>query len=520
MSGGDPGRLAALLHVCRSAVDEIVVALDDRVDADRAAAAIEVADRVILVPYAPPAERTLPWLYSQCTGDWILKLDDDEVPSAALLGSLRDAADPAVTHVWFPRRWLFGDVGTYLDAAPWVPDFQLRLSANDSRLVRFPGVQHVPIDVVGPARYVDAPIYHLDLLRPRSEREQKVRAYERERPGLRVGGRAFNHALYLPELTDAPLAEVPAEDRALVDAVVGAAPSPRAGAPQNLPHATREEIDALWPRQALDHTAELTLRRAPERVETGESILVELELANRGRSAIVPRVVQIGSRWHGAAPDVWTPLPAAVQPGDAALLVTSLVAPSEPGRHTVELDLVQDGVQWFGVPVHVTVEVLRRRRVGIVVRRTTHAGGVPIAEQIVSTNPALEPVLIGGADGGGYATVASPGARVTAGLEPGRRKLRSFAVAARRLRAIRKDTAVLQVDALVFTGLDATTLLERWEDLAAARAAAARGAPILLPPLPPGRGVLDRLLLRRLARTHGVEVGDADALPGFLARLQ
>ena len=134
MSGGDPARLAALLALCRDAVDEIVVALDARVDPASAAAAAGLADRVVRVPYAPPPERTLPWLYAQCRGDWILKLDDDEVPGRAFLDGLRDAADEAVTAVWFPRRWLFGGAGTYLDAPPWVPDFQLRLPVSDGRL--------------------------------------------------------------------------------------------------------------------------------------------------------------------------------------------------------------------------------------------------------------------------------------------------------------------------------------------------------------------------------------------------
>ena len=56
MSGGDPRRLAALLRLCRPVVDEIVVALDDRVDPTRAAAAIDLADVVVRVPYAPPPE--------------------------------------------------------------------------------------------------------------------------------------------------------------------------------------------------------------------------------------------------------------------------------------------------------------------------------------------------------------------------------------------------------------------------------------------------------------------------------
>jgi len=501
-------------------VDEIVVALDDRVELQRAAAAIELADRVARVPYASPPERMLPWLYAQCSGDWIFKLDDDEAPSAVLLEGLRAAADPSVTQVWFPRRWLFGDTGTYLDARPWVPDYQLRLSVNDGRLVRFPGVLHVPLEVDGPAAYVDLPIYHLDLLRPRAERESKVVEYERLHPGMRIGGLALNAAFYLPELSDPPLAQTPAEDRALVEAVVrGAATAPAPAQPPELQHATRAEIDELWPLHELDYAAELTVRTAPGRLASGERAQIEVALANRGSTVFAPPAVQIGSRWDRGAAGVWTALPAAVGPGERALMVAAVVAPVEPGVHSVELDLVHGGVRWFGTPVEVTVEVMPRRRVGILVREASRAHASALAREVVCTVPALEPVLVGAADGGGYATTAGPEARMTAGLAPGRRRLRSFALCARRVRALRREPGVLPVDALVLVALDATTLLERWTDLAAARLAADRGAPILLPEPPVARGLLDRLLLRLLLRTRGVRVGDPGDLADFLEQV-
>lgn len=515
MSGGDPGRLVALLRVCRTHVDEIVVALDDRVDPERAAAAIALADRVVRVPYAPPPERMLPWLYAQCSGDWILKLDDDEVPSAALLDCLPAMADPAVTHLWFPRRWLFGDAGTYLDAFPWVPDFQLRLSVNDSRLVRFPGVLHVPIEVAGPARYADVPIYHLDLLRPHAERESKVGEYERERPGLRVGGLAFNHAIYLPELSDPLLAEVPAEDRAVIDSVLELSAEPAGPAP-DLPRATREEIDALWPRRRLDDDAHLSVRTAPARLEAGERAQVELLLHNRGVAPLASEAVQIGSRWAGA-PGLWTPLAAAVPPGAESIVVATVEAPLTPGPHTVELDLVRKGSRWLGASVQISIEVVQRRRVGVLVRDATRDRASDLVHAVVLQAPQLEPVVVGG-EVAGYRSVPGPEALVVEGLAAGRRKVGSFVEAARRLRAVRRETE-LDIDALVLVGLEATTLLERWTDLAAARLAADRGVPILVPPPPAARGALDRLLLRRLTRTPGVEIGDERALPAFLARL-
>jgi hypothetical protein len=518
LSGGDPPRLAALLELCRDAVDEIVVGLDERVDPAGAARAVELADRVVRVPYASPPGRTLPWLYAQCNAGWVLRLDDDEIPSRALLDALPGLADTSVTHVWLPRRWLFGSEVTYLDALPWVPDFQLRLSVNDPRLVRFPGIRHVPIEVAGPARYSSAPLYHLDLLRPRVERERKVEAYDSERPGMRIAGLAFNHAFYLPELRDAPLQPVPPEDRELVAGAAATAPA-RSGERPELPSASRSEIDAMWRRREHGGAAELAVWSAPDRLEAGERAQVVLIVRNRGTDVLWPEAVHVVSRWGDGEPGLWTRLPTPVEPSAETLVPVTVEAPDQPGEHCVELDLVHDGIRWFRVPVRVPVDVLPRRRVGILVREETRARGRTLAAAVLAVRPDLEPVLVGATEGDGYAICPGPEQRVTAGLAAGRRKLRSFVAAAGRVRAVRRESGLLEVDALVLAGLEATTLLERWSDLAAALLAADRDAPILVPPPPRHRGLLDRLLLSRLVRTRGVQVGGDESLPDFLARL-
>src|SRR5262249_24072643 len=157
-----------------------------------------------------------------------------------------------------PRRWLYGGEDMYLDAWPWVPDFQLRLSVNDPRLVRFPVVQHNPVEVAGPARHASEPLYHLGLLRPRAERGRQVPAYAPERPGMRIAGLAFNHAFYLPELSDAPLGQLATEDREIVARVSAAAAAP-AAVPADIPRATREEIDAHWSGGAPEYAVELAI---------------------------------------------------------------------------------------------------------------------------------------------------------------------------------------------------------------------------------------------------------------------
>ena len=202
---GVPHRLVAARAVLRPIAGEIVVAVDDRVDPRLVGPLAALADRVIRAPYADPIERTLRWLHEQTSGDWVFRIDDDEMPSQALLDVL--AAPPGdVTHCFVPRRWLWRD--GWLDAFPWRPDWQLRLARRDA--VVFPGVVHIPVHAAGPARYLEAPLYHLDLLASdRGAREGKARRYEAMRPGLRVGGRPLNEAFYVPESRDPPVAPVP-----------------------------------------------------------------------------------------------------------------------------------------------------------------------------------------------------------------------------------------------------------------------------------------------------------------------
>src|SRR5262249_19549063 len=153
----------------------------------------------------------------------------------------------------------------------------------------------------------------------------------------------------------------------------------------------------------------------------------------------------------GGPPGIWTPLSNTIL--TEGTVVATVEAPSTPGRHSVELDLVHGELGWLGRPVHADIDVARRVRVGILVRDATCDHARDIAETIVPPRPELEPVFVG-IPSDGYAGVPGPEARVTAGLAAGDRKLRSFVTAARRARA--DDT--LEVDALVLGGLDATTL--------------------------------------------------------------
>jgi hypothetical protein len=69
-------------------------------------------------------------------------------------------ADPVIRQYRIPRRWLYPDPLRWIDEVPWWPDFQIRLVRNEPSL-RFTGDVHTSADPAFPARYLEAPHYHL-----------------------------------------------------------------------------------------------------------------------------------------------------------------------------------------------------------------------------------------------------------------------------------------------------------------------------------------------------------------------
>ena len=118
----DPApRIAAIVAPLREVADEIVIALDHRMDLDRLGAYEPLADK--LLRFEHTGEDLAPgWLHRQCTGDWVLTLAGDEVPSAALVAALPElCADRELRQYWLPVRWVWPDPEHWLDELPWAP---------------------------------------------------------------------------------------------------------------------------------------------------------------------------------------------------------------------------------------------------------------------------------------------------------------------------------------------------------------------------------------------------------------
>jgi hypothetical protein len=362
-----------MLALFRPVADEILVAVDDRAESELEAALGGVADRLIRYPYAEPVERPFGWIHAECRGEWVLTVDDDEIPSRALLDSLPGLiAGRDVTHYWLTRRWLYPTSDRYLDARPWRPDYQLRLVLNDPRVISFPGEMHVPLAAIGPCRYLAASLYHADTLLNSTEvRAAKALRYERLHPGQRIAGRPMNEAYYLPERTDPATREVPADDLELIAAVLaGDAPEPAVRA--EVGTAGRDEIDRYWGGRSFGDSAYeggLQLLEELPLLWAGAAEKVDLQVENRG-GELWPwggaggPVIALGTRWlsGGSVEDgPRTPLPADLPAGGSQIVPLSIVAPGEPGRYTLEVDLVHEHVRWFERPLRVEVDVLPQR---------------------------------------------------------------------------------------------------------------------------------------------------------------
>jgi hypothetical protein len=375
MTAGPPERVRALLEACREGIDEIVLVGDASGGLATLDACADLTDTRFSVDCSS-VEVALGWMLLQCRGDWILRLDDDEVPSPRLLEELRElAADPFPTNAAIRRRWLHPDRGNYLVTPPWRPDFQVRFVRNVPGIWSFPGVVHGGLEVLGERRLAAEPIYHADLLlsnlgRRRSKREH----FESVRPGVVADGFPVND-MYVPEDHAVDTAPVPGADRALIERVLGGSEAPAGLRPLGPPprHAGRDELERPTaarrvPPGAYQASIQLEPDQAP--LAAGEVRQLEVVAENRGDEwwphGDVPPYIRLGSRWLDAGSDA-VPAPEAravftetVRPGQATRVMLRIVAPREPGRYTLEVDLVHEHVRWFGCAARLQLEVVRR----------------------------------------------------------------------------------------------------------------------------------------------------------------
>jgi hypothetical protein len=367
----DPGaRVAAILRQLRPVADEIVVAVDSRLDPARLGRYAEIADVLLRYEFVDSVEQSAPFIVSRCRGDWILRIDGDEVLSPGLIERLPELTSRGdVFQYWLPCRWLFPDAGHYLAQPPWHYSSP-RLVRNDPATLWHGGLSHGRFEPVFPSVRLAEGYYHLTLLvHDLAYRQAKVERYlsiasGHSRRVLEDDVTAF----YLPEedrrFGPDPVA-VPAQDRMAIAEVLAAAGEELPGPPAaEIPIWDWPAIQRSWPRRRLAETAyrgEIEPFEGPIRIHCGQRRPITVRVENAG-TELWPGMqrepaIRLSHRWaasEGAPEEAWTDtqLPAALAPGRGALVPVEVQAPPRTGLHRLELALSQEDLP--------SAEIIRR----------------------------------------------------------------------------------------------------------------------------------------------------------------
>jgi hypothetical protein len=356
----DPGaRVAAIMRQLRPVADEIVVAVDSRLDPARLGRYAEFADRLLRFEFVDSAEQSAPAITAQCTGDWILRIDGDEILTPALIERLPElTAASDVFQYWLSCRWLFPDASHFLAQPPWHYSSP-RLVRNDPATLWHGGLSHGRFEPMFPSVHLREGYYHLSLIvNDLAYREAKVARYlsiasSHARKVLEVDVTAF----YVPELDQRFGVEpvpVPQGDRAAIEEVLSASGEEQPGPPTDeIPLLSWCEIQRVWPRRTLPDDAYRgkiePFEHTPKLYE-GQQRQLTVSVANTGTEHW-PGLnrepwITLAHRWQakGSTPGVWasTCLPASLDPGARALVPIAIEAPQSIGRHTLELNLVHE----------------------------------------------------------------------------------------------------------------------------------------------------------------------------------
>jgi FkbM family methyltransferase len=370
----DPGaRVAAALLPLRKIADEIVVAVDATLDPEHLGAYESVADVLVRFEFGPPIESSFEWLKNLCSGEWVFRLDGDEVVSPTLIDALPRLVQAGdVIQYWFPCRWVHPDGRRWFDEWPWSPCFLNRLVRNDAGL-QFEGLSHSNAAPELPARFVEHPLYHLVCaLTPKSVRERKVQSYlDIEAAHKAAGSDRFLRQFYLPE--DSATLEpvpIPDQDLVLVERALSVGDSNAPTKAESVRLYTRAEIESVWPHRPLRQSAyraSIEPLSSYRRMQPGLHNPFRVSVRNEGDThwpgghSRSP-VIRLSYHWRAKdggviAEGVRSPLPGPLAPGEACVAPVIVAAPEEPGQYTLQFDLVHENVRWFDCPLAIGMRI-------------------------------------------------------------------------------------------------------------------------------------------------------------------
>lgn len=177
-------RLERMLQSVIDKADEIIIGVDAATNDDTFERAKKYTSSVFMIDnpegYVEPHIQTL---FEKCSGDWVLRLDDDELISTNFsLEAIPAKVLNEFDLLGLPRAWMVNAspdfyIGTGQTRAELVPQFRLmKRSAqwNFIKRIHTPGFEMKPAFVVP-----DMFIYHLNLLdRPFDDRKRKFDFYQ------------------------------------------------------------------------------------------------------------------------------------------------------------------------------------------------------------------------------------------------------------------------------------------------------------------------------------------------------
>jgi len=379
-----PEQVARLVRLVAPHVDEVVVAAAQDVDeAGLALVADAQPEQLLRLPAGTAPGAAEAFLTSRVDADWILRLDGDDVPSAALLRDLRRLVrDPETVALRLPRRWVWPDGERFLAQRPWWPDAQVRLVRTTPGAVHDDGGPRP----LGPWHDAEQPLLHLDLVRSdRAQRERRVADAPADLPP--IDGLSPFVAYYLPEAhpVEPRTQRLDAADRAVLayvlDGTGEAPPEPRGlrrrRPATDVPVVPAAEVEAARPTAEPPAPVPLAVTegvrwdpgRARVRLEaadldaraaTGVPGSVRARLHHEGALDLsdAPQPgVRVRARWDGAAEEVLTGLSARVRPGDARVLDVAFAAPAASGAAVLLLDVVDGQDRPLGATLRLALEV-------------------------------------------------------------------------------------------------------------------------------------------------------------------
>lgn len=200
LSAGKP-YATRCLNQCREWANELGVQLVVAGDGERGyALAKQYADVAIPVEITNGlGESAIPIIAAACHTDWVLRFDDDETGTPALLEWLKQEVweQNGVGVYHFPRAWLWGDEQHFITSAPLWTDKQARLTRREL-LAGWGNHVHAGAPASAGIDVPAAMLHYKLLVRSFSERQETARLYDALEPGAGSGN--YFGKFTLPEL--------------------------------------------------------------------------------------------------------------------------------------------------------------------------------------------------------------------------------------------------------------------------------------------------------------------------------